>query len=380
MKKFFLSAAIFLIFSFALNAQRVIISPFDLQSSIYGGENKKSVEIDVYMKSGLRVETNPFVYFDVSFDINIKKLPSFFHFFPDKRTAGEVKFLNASLSFPNLGAKYLSAALFWGKYDELGSESVIREYVKRKIAPPEFRKFYPASIFKPNTDIDGLGFAMYGAGSSGLYGGIYSYWNSKLGKDFVYTNDLRFGGAAGSFVFDSFASFAAKINIKDSKFRFGLTSFLDAEEYGLYFESGFAESCISELTAEAIQSKFYVLFEPRINKRIFNAAFSFFMSPVFTLPENLKNGSLDKSSLIGLNTLLGFGNLDLYKINGGISILTTLNPKNPSNLTPFSLSISPFFTVKTGKIEFDLRIPVNPLMYKDLRKAIIAQFSMKAVY
>lgn len=380
MKKFCLAAAVFLIFSFKSNAQRVIFMPFDLQSLIYGGDTKKSIEAELSMMSGLRIETSPFAYFDVSFNLNIKKLPSFFHFFTDKRTAGEVKFVNASLNFPNLGAKYLSTALFWGKYDELGSQAVMREYVKRKLTKPEFRKFYPSSAFKPNTDIDGLGLALYGAGSSGFYGGIYTYWNSKLGKDFVYTNDLRFGGAAGYFVFDIFAGFSSKIKIKDSKFKFGMSGFLDAEEYGLYFEAGAAELPIARLNAETIQYSLYALFEPRINKKIFNAAFSFFISPIFTLPQNLRNGSLDKSSLIGLNSVFGFGNLDLYNINGGISILTTLNPKNASELTPFSFCLSPFVAARVGKAQLDARIPINPLMYKDLRKAIIGQFSMKVIY
>lgn len=380
MKRGLFLFSVFFVSWTVLSAQQVVFLPFYLNSSIYGNKDKKSLEADVYMKSGLRVETNPFVYFDLSLDLNIKKLPSFFHILPEKRTAGDFKFLNASLNFPNLGSKYLSLALFWGKYDELGSETIMNEYVKRRLIPSEFRKFYPASVFKPNTDVEGMGFALYGAGSSGFYGGIYSYWNNKTGKDFAYANDLRFGGYADYFVFDFFAGFSAKRNLRDSKLRFGITGFLEAEEYGIYFEGGLAEFKLIGVNSKVLQSRFYVLFEPRVRKKIFNGAFSFFMSPIFNVPDSFKTGNTDNSALVGLNSLFGFGDLDVYGLNGGFSVLTTLDMKNISNVTPFSLSVSPFITARIGKVELDARLPLNPLKYKDLLRAVIVQFSIKAVY
>ena len=78
--------------------------------------------------------------------------------------------------------------------------------------------------------------------------------------------------------------------------------------------------------------------------------------------------------------LLGFGNLEEHKVNGGFSFLTSVNLLNFTEVTPFTFSIGPFITTKIGDVELSLKVPFNPLMYADLRRAVMAQVSVKAVY
>ena len=58
----------------------------------------------------------------------------------------------------------------------------------------------------------------------------------------------------------------------------------------------------------------------------------------------------------------------------------TINPLKPTMITPFSFLIIPFYTLRADGFTLDFRLPVNPLLYKDISKMITAQISIKAVY
>lgn len=363
---------------FALNLPAY---PFEFAYSLYSGDKVGEVNNFLHVNAGVRFEIIKFMYFDLFFKGNL-----LFNIDNQKGVSFEIEkdennsFFNASLNFPSIMGKRISLSLFLGRYDALGSDSILKEYIKSSAASPLFMQHYPANVFRPDLDIKGAGVALYGATQGGLYTGFYSYWNMKPDDNFIYANDFRFGFAYSTFSFETFISFLAKKIADDFRMRLGIMGSVKIEDYELFFEMGFAKLAPHKLSLKEINSQFYVLFEPRIKKRLFNISTSFFMASPFQLPKDLNNNNLNSIHFLGLNVLLGFGNLEEHKINGGISILTAINILDVTEITPFTFSLAPFITVATSKLEFDFRIPINPLLYKNLRRAITAQFSMKAAY
>jgi hypothetical protein len=355
--------------------------PFEFSYSIYQGEKKGDVANLLRINAGIRLETAKAMYFDIFFKgdliLHINKQKGLY---ADLLQKDIYEFLNASLNFPSILGKRISLSLFFGKYDELGSDSILREHLKSSASASIFMKSYPANIFRPNLDISGAGLALYGATSNGFYTGFYSHWNTKTNEDLTYTNDLRFGFSYSSFSFESFIGFLAKKNAKDFRMRLGIMGSINIEEYELFFEMGLARLAFQKLGWEEFNSQFYVLFEPRITRPLFNIAISFFMASPFQLPNDLQTKGLRETNFIGFNLLLGLGNLEEHRVNGGFSLLTSVNLLNFTEVTPFTFSIAPFITTKIGDVELSCKIPFNPLMYADLRRAVMAEVSVKAVY
>ena len=383
MKKMTGIVSLFFFFSLTLKLYALCIPayPFEFAYTIYQGEKKGEVVNILHVNAGVRLEAFKVAYFDLFFlgdlllHINKEK-----GLYSDMTQEDVVDFLNASLNFPNILGHRISLALFFGKYDELGSDSILREHIKASASASAFMKSYPANIFRPNLDIKGVGIALYGALSNGFYTGFYTHWNTKVDKTLMYTNDFRFGFAYSTFAFETFLGFMAKNNPDDFRVRLGAMGSVSMEDYELFFEMGFARLAIQNLSWDEINSQFYVLFEPRVKKEKYNLAISFFMASPFQLPKDIDTKELRKTNFLGFNILVGFGNLELHRMTGGFSILTAVNLLNITEVTPFSFSIAPFFTVATGQVEFNFRLPVNPLLYKDLRRAIMGQVSVKAVY
>lgn len=355
--------------------------PFEFSYSIYSGENKGDVTNLLKINAGVRLETIKAMYFDIFFKgdliLHMNKQKGLY---TDLLQKDVQDFLNASANFPSIMGKRISLSLFFGKYDELGSDSILREYLKSSASASVFMKSYPANVFRPNLDISGVGLALYGATSNGFYTGFYSHWNAKTNEELTYTNDFRFGFSYSTFSFESFIGFLAKKNAQDFRMRMGIMGAISIEEYELFFELGFAHLALQKLGWEELNSQFYVLFEPRIVRQLFNVAISFFMSSPFQLPSDLESKELRATNFIGFNLLLGLGNLEEHRVNGGFSLLTSVNLLNFTEVTPFTFSIGPFITTKIGEIELSCKIPFNPLMYADLRRAVTAQVSVKAVY
>jgi len=384
MRKVPLTIFLILIYIFSSNRADALCLPaypFEFSYSIYSGENKGDVTNILRINAGIRLETLKAMYFDIFFKgdliLHMSKQKGLY---ADLLQKDVQDFLNASVNFPSIMGKRISLSLFFGKYDELGSDSILREHLKSSASASVFMKSYPANVFRPNLDISGVGLALYGATANGFYTGFYSHWNAKTNEDLTYTNDLRFGFSYSSFSFESFIGFLAKREASDFRVRMGLMGSISIEEYELFFEMGLARLSLQNLGWEEINSQFYVLFEPRITRPLFNVAVSFFMASPFQLPNDLESKELRATNFIGFNLLIGLGNLEEHKVNGGVSLLTSVNLLNFTEVTPFTFSIGPFITAKVSDVELSLKIPFNPLMYADLRRAVMAQFSVKAVY
>jgi len=388
MKKMPGTILIFFFFSILarLYAINLPLYPFELSYSIYPGEHTGEVENLVHVNAGVRIETFKEAYFDCFFlgDLLFKI---------DKNVAKEKKvkvnmlekdvidFLAASINFPSILGKRLSLSLFFGKYDTLGSESILREHIKTQAASSVFMQSYPMNLLRPNLEVKGAGVAIYGAFLNGIYSGFYTHWNTKTNENFLYTNDFRLGFTYSTFVFESFMGFLATKSAKDFRLRLGSMGSVTIEDYEFFFELGLAKLQIKGINFTSLNSQFYVLFEPRIKKEKYNIALSFFILSPSEIEKGMHLQDFSKRRFLGFNVLAGLGNLELHKVSGGLSVLTAIDLQNIAQITPFTLSIAPFLTaIVKEELEFNFRLPINPLMYNNLREAVRGEISVKAVY
>lgn len=119
-----------------------------------------------------------------------------------------------------------------------------------------------------------------------------------------------------------------------------------------------------------IDRNVHILFEPRIKGEYQDVSFTFFYSPV---EENNTN-------YLGANLLWGIGNMEKQKMRGGISLLGCFNPEDPGTITPFSFSVTPFYSIMKGDFIFQVAATLNPLLMNDYRTAGKIQATIKAVY
>ena len=320
-------------------------------------------------------------YFDMSIDANIDRLIDFFSPAQDPKFNGNFRFLGASLNFPKIQNQPLSFAVFTGIYDTLGSDSILQEHLKVKMPDPEFRRYHPASAFRPRNFVEGTGFSFYGAFSSGFYLGTYLAWNEKLEDKLQIKSDFRMGGTFDFFTFDFFAGAAFQKNIAKTKLRTGLAMLLWADDdYDFFTEIGIAEIKVENMTMKDFTSNFYASFEARIKKDMIKSSIACFVSPVFLLPQSINDPLLKDSFFTGVSADIRVGNIETKNMEGGIHLMGTVNPLKPTIITPFSFLISPFYTIRANDFTVDFRLPINPLLYKNISKMITAQISIKAVY
>lgn len=374
-------AAFFLFTVLMLKAQHIFIPHFESTNTFYGIDTKPYIRASSISSLKLRVMFSPICYADMNIHADIEQLLQFFSPIDGRETAGEFHFFGGSLNFPHIKNKLFAISIFTGLYDYLGSDALLQEHIKAKMSEPAFRTKYPASAFKPQNTISGTGIAVHGAAKTGFYSGLYAYWNQKLSEEMQIKTDIRFGGNFDFFSFDLFAGAAVPKNIKSTELRTGITMLFTADDYYDFFlEAGIGKIKIEKPVIETFVSNFYALFEARIKKEKINAAIACFVSPVFLLPSGIMDTTLKDSFFAGLNTTLTFGSIYFYNVEGGFSVLASVNPKKPALITPFSFSVSPFISFKINRLEFDLRFPINPLMYKNIKQMFTGQFSVKAVF
>ncbi len=381
MRKYFFVVVISFLSMGYLHSICLPVYPFEIGYYMYSGEKKGDVSSLFHLNTGFRIEKLKFVYFDFSILADV-----FFNINKEDGARSEMlqkdarEFLNASANFPSIKGLPLSVSLFFGKYDELSSDSILREHVKRSVPNSAFARGYPANVFRPDLAIGGLGLAVYGVAPNGFYSGFYGSWNTKASKDFALTNDFRVGFVYSAFIFESFIGFISKQTVEDSKLRSGVMASVEMEDAQLLLKMGLANIPIQKvLSLKDLASHLYLLVEPGIKRDFFDMALSFFLSSPFQLPKDLEKIGVRGNNFVGLNLLLGFGNLEMYRLHGGISLLTALSLPNVAEITPFTFSIAPFFTFVLSDFEFNLKMPFNPLFYNDLRRSVVFEFSVKAL-
>lgn len=309
-------------------------------------------------------------------------LPDTADFFkPDAETAtpGILLFDNASINFRLPVSMPTGVTVFTGSLDDPSSDSLLREWLKCSIEEPEFHTLPAALAFSSESVISGTGLEIASVpGNANCVTGIYGYWNSRKGTDAIFTGDGRIAGTGDLWKANAFAGLSFQPSESELTFRGALTAVLKAGSGNeLYLSAGFRNT---EFRNAELGRNLYLVFEPRLYWDYADLAISFFSSPVF--PDNdLSYVPEDsESNYLGANLLVGFGNLETLGMRGGISLLETINPEEPGTATPFSFSVTPFYTMMVSDFKLTVSSAIKPLLLADPGTAIEICFSLKAVY
>lgn len=311
-------------------------------------------------------------------DLFIDDTEAFFYSLNGSTNPGFLLFEGADVCFPSVADSPVSITAFTGYLDDPASMSLIRETLKVVVDEPEFHGMPAGTAFSPETEIRGTGLGLTGMpGNANITAGLYAYWNTCTDEDAAYTLDLRLGFVRDILAINLFTGATMLADDFSFSYRGGASALMRSEGgYELYAEAGIRGL---EAGMNDPGKNLYLLFEPRLHLGITDVVLSFFSSPVF--PENLPQEVVEaESNYLGFNGLIAWGRLDLERMRGGISILGCLDPEDPGTVTPFSLSVSPFFSVRLSDYVVDVTAVVKPLLFDDPREAVELRLLLKAVY
>jgi len=311
-------------------------------------------------------------------DLYIDDTEAFFYSLNGSTTPGFLVFEGADASFPSVAGGPLSVTVFTGYLDDPASASLLRELLKVTVDEPEFHGMPAGTAFSPETEIRGTGFGLTGIpNNANMAAGLYGYWNTCTDDDAAYTLDLRFGFIRDILVMNLFTGVTLLADDVSFSYRGGATALMrSGGGHELYVEAGIRGL---EAGMDEAGKNLYLLFEPRLHLGMTDVVLSFFSSPVF--PENLPQQAVEaESNYLGFNGLIAWGRLDLERMRGGISVLGCLDPEDPGTVTPFSFSVSPFYSVRLSDYVINVTAVVKPLLFDDPREAVELRLLLKAVY
>ncbi|MEL3907557.1 MAG: hypothetical protein P1P64_00900 [Treponemataceae bacterium] len=376
-KKFILLFCVFA--SFTAYAQVSFVPHFDIFSLTKFKKEKPYFENSLDASFGFNVQAFPEAYFELNSNLSLNNIIPFFHLDKSKRKPIEAFYLNSALTFPSIKNKNIYLAFFYGQYDYLNSDRILRETAKVKMESPSFQKDFPTSVFRPDLKVDGLGFALYGClNYMPVYFAGYGYWNGGYTKEtFEISSDFRMGYSFYAGAFNTFFGAKFSQDIKKTELRAGISaSFKTAETNEFYFDIGIDKLVFPEPTP---YKKLYMLFEPRGIYDKFSFSIPFFMAPVSSLPKFMDQTKYADTSFMGIGLKLAGGNLEKYNFEAGTSFCTSINPENVSELTAFTFTASPFFTYAFSKYVIDCRLNIYPLLYKNPNELVNLSIQIKAV-
>lgn len=363
----------------AVCAQQVSLAHLEVESTGYVPEGKDAPVFATSGKIAGRFLPSYWIRFRVAAQFSIADTAEFFYGLDKATDEGSVSFDGADITFPALDGTSWSAILFTGLLDDPASDSLLREFLKTRLDKPEFHGLPSGMAFSPESEIRGTGIGLAGLpGNANTVTGFYGYWNDRIGDDAAGSCDIRIGIAGRVLVTTVYGGGTFQADGRNAVFRTGIASLANPDKsYQLYAEAGLRQF---DSGSHNLGKNMYLLFEPRIYLEHAEIALSFFSSPVF--PENApQHMAIEaESNYIGLNFLLAFGNIDYKKWRSGISFLASMDPEDPGTLTPFSFSISPFYTIRLSDYTLDITAVLKPLHLDDIREAGEIRLLLKAVY
>ncbi len=292
---------------------------------------------------------------------------------------GFILFDGAELVFPSVRGSDVTLTLFTGYLDNPASGTLLRESLKVRVDEPEFYGMPAGMAFAPDTEIRGTGFAVTVIpGSRPLAVAGYAYWNERSGNDGAFTVDARIVADGRTASLNAFSGAYVKPGTSDVAFRAGATALFRSEGgHELYAGAGFkgVKANLGDL-----ERNLYLLFEPRLHLGMTDLVLSFFSSPVFPAVSDDENLAEAEESYLGLNLLVAYGRLRENGVRGGVSLLGCINPEEPSTVSPFSFSVSPFVSFLVSDYELALTAVLKPLHFDDPSSAGELRFLLKAVY
>jgi len=365
-RKVFLSLTISIL-SATLNAQAISLADFQVYSI---GYIDKDINHPIFITAGnLAARFVPVNSIRFRGDVSFLSLDSlyFLHPAPELNTPAILQFNGVSVESPNILGNPINLAAFTGTFDDPASGSLLRALLKYDLSAPEFYGMPAGKSFTTDTWINGTGIAVTGVpANKNMVLGFYGYWNTLTGKDTSFTTDLRFGKTGELLSFNAFGGCSLQVAKKDFSWRGGLSSvFTSPSGNIIYTEVGVR---ITEFNNTHIDRNVYFLFEPRIVWDKADLAISFFSTP----------SGMD-STFFGANLLAGFGSLRRSGMRGGISLLGCMDPERPTTLTPFTFSVSPFYSIMLSDLLFNITVMIKPLQLSEPENMGELQLSLKAV-
>jgi len=360
-------------------SQAFSISRLDLEASTFMLEGPLRPRVTTTAFTGLRFM--PLSFFRLDSELKLHSIDSarFFHPIDEYTIPAQLTLNSAVLRFTLRSQGELQTGLFSGYLDSCISEYLLRTYLKDHLKPTEFRDNLPGRVFQPLTPIKGIGFFVEGTpAASGIAAGIYAHWNARKNQESAWSADLRLSGSHDLLSHTLF--YGTTFLEKELQFlhRAGVATLLGSGSgTELYAEFGISRYEIGETDPG---TKMFFLFEPRLTGNISHLALTFFALPVY--PENIPTSlpADTEGTYAGLNLLLAFGNPDKHRFQGGLNVLTTINPDDPDTVTPFSFVASPFVSMRVGSFIFDTRFNIRPLKFKQPVRVIESQLGFKVVF
>ncbi len=339
---------------------------------------------EVYTRALLGGRFMPTAHFSIS-STAVFFLPDtlrFFHADQSESEPGFVQFEGIVFQYDNIASSTLSLSAFAGTHDNPASPTLLERTYKIHVPEPEFSSKPAGSIFAGSQHIRGTGISVAGVPGNGpSVAAGYLYWNTRTEREARMNADGRYGFSGQLVQFNAFGGVSLRIHDADLRIRGGGVALLgDPERNSLYTEIGIRES--TPKTA-ILERNMYLLFEPRVRLAAMDFALTFFSVPLSTdSPEfsGIDEQWIPEGNYLGLNLLLGIGNLDAHGKRGGISLLGSINPLDPGEITPFSFSISPFYTVRISDFLLEVAAILRPLHFDTPQYAGEFRASFKAVY
>jgi hypothetical protein len=359
----------FLLLAAGLTAQSLSIAEFEMEASGYQDADTGNPVLETDGVLAGRFAPVNTIVFSAKASFMINDTAHFLHPSPDFRQPGSVSFDGASVLLPYLLGNFVDLAVFTGDYDDPASGTLLRSLLKKDLPEPEFFDMPAGSVFSSDTGIAGTGIALTAApGNRNYVTGLYMYWNAATGSDAAATGDFCLGSTGPFCTYNAFIGASSNLSEPDMTLRGGATSlFTPPGGNDLYLEFGTRSYTPGETH---LDRTLYMLFEPRIHWARSDLFLSFFSAPIEETDGNY----------LGANILFGYGRLDVERMRGGISILGSIDPQNPGTLTPFTFSVSPFYSIMRGSFVLDITAVIKPLLLDDLASAGELQIGLKAVY
>lgn len=373
------SLIIFVSSSVLAGAQGVSLGEFFLGTTGYfpAGSNTPAFVTD----GALAVRFLPVdsIRFSARFGFKAGDTADFLSIVANQQESADTFLDSAALEIHEPGGNPYSITVFAGGFDDPVSGSLLRDMLKVELPEPSFFGTVMGSAFSPDTGIDGTGAAFTCAPrGQGSALGMYGYWNGRMDSLSRITWDFRLAGSGSRLAYNAFGGMSMDPAGTQTSLRGGITALLGTGDRNSLYLSAGIRSFIPGTSD--LKRDLYFLFEPRISAGFADMAFAFFSSPVFAANTPAYLGIQAESNFLGSNIALSFGDLDRHRIRGGVNALGTINPEQPAALTPFSLSVSPYFSFRVSDFVFDLTAVIKPLLYDDLLRMGELSLSVKAVY
>ncbi len=366
----------FLFLSLTLGAQSVSRTNLELESL---GTLETSGGIPIIATAGHaggRFVPAPSIRLNGSGYFSIPDTIRFFHTDENEREIGYVYFEGASAELPNFLDSPLTWVFYTGRYDDLGSDTLMRKELNDGIDYPRFGSSALASLFSSHGELRGTGFGIQSVPGNGpAVLALYGSWNGAAWNEAEERNDAQVSFVTDTVRFNAFGGMRIRLISSDTKLRAGFTASLgDTGGNEVFVQLGLLDFT----PGTGLERKAYLIFEPRIHAEHADFAMGFFSSPLYSDTE--ATDASYEGTYIGTNLLIAVGSLELDRVRGGLSISGAFDPENPGSVSPLTFSLNPFISFAISDYVLDTSISINPLRLADPATAGEIRVSLKAVY